>query len=645
MRTWFYRLAAYLLLAVVAACGGGSGGEGNGGSDAVPANPQGAWLSFEPGSLESIQFEGESVPVSVTAYSSRTFEAPFNVAILDANGVITNQMEFFALSQTSYRAILHTNGNLGVGAHNTRLEVRVCEDDPLTCAKPFPGSPWRISLALHVKPKTEASSRVTLSVPSLSLIAYPDEALNFSVEAKFNGNLNSRVVNIGFYDPAKLTVTSPSQTITQSGEYVFNFSTVADSTLPIGTHQSDLQLRICEDAISVCKLPVSGSPWILPLTLAVKSSFNLKPLEPVAGLGAWTTYQGNPRHTGFVDAIFDPLFFSRRWRVKTENTYLQPYASTAIEDGRIFYTRYVGADRWELVALSEGSGQIDWKVDLGVLSYVGSPAATGGRVYLTSTGHADSFMWGFDQSNGKLLYKTPMSSQWGRYSAPTVFDSDVFSINGYYGGIGKFNGAYAGFVWNVGHPITSVSDGWSPSTDGRFVYSYSTPDNKLIALNASDGRLAFSVGAPYNFSTAFSAKPVILTDDQLGIVASEGLMAFDLVSQKRVWSLNAPSSGVPAVGNGMVYAFGANGTVLEARDPKTGNLLWVSENLGGEQYSSVVVTKNLAFVSSRSSTLAIDLATQKIVWRYPLGGNLAISSRGVLAILSNVGTLATINLR
>jgi outer membrane protein assembly factor BamB len=74
-------------------------------------------------------------------------------------------------------------------------------------------------------------------------------------------------------------------------------------------------------------------------------------------------------------------------------------------------------------------------------------------------------------------------------------------------------------------------------------------------------------------------------------------------------------------------------------------LLWASQNLGPDNYSSVIVTHNLAFVSSRSKTLAIDLSTQQVVWSYPLGGNLAISARGVLTILSDAGALAAVNLR
>ncbi len=639
------RLAACLMVLAHAGCGGGGGGGNSGGTgtDLMPSNPEGAWLSFNPVALSVSQYEGESVQVSVTATSSRTFGAPFNVAMLDSKGVITTQVDLTSLSQLSYRAALRTSPSLGAGSHSTALEVRVCEDDPLTCARPFPGSPWRLPLAVQVKPKAEAAERLTLSVPSISVTTYPGEAETFSIEAQLNSELNARMANIGLFDPANLTVMPSSQvSMTPGGRYVFNVSTATNSALAVGTHNSNLQLRMCQDSVVTCQLPVAGSPWIVPLTLTVKSPINLSPLQIVGGLGAWSTYQGNAAHTGFVAGSFDVAAFSRRWNVASPNNYSQPYMSTAIDNGRVFYTRMTSGNLWELVAVSEDSGQVAWKVDMGGLSRVNSPAVGNGRVYVTSTGHQDTFLWVYDQASGALVQKVKMSSQWSRYSAPTVYGTDVYSIDGYYGGVSKYADRAANLSWSV---ASTVQEGWTPSTDGRFAYTYSTPDNRLLAFNAADGSLAFSVGEPYNFSTLFKASPVVLADDQMGLVVSGSLMAFDLATRKRAWVMSVASSGIPAFGNGTVYALGANGKVLEARDPKTGSLLWASQNLGSDNYSSVIVTRNLAFVSSRTKTLAIDLSTHQVVWSYPLGGNLAISAHGVLTILSDVGTLAAVNLR
>lgn len=150
----FGGVTASILALSLAACGGdGSGGGGSsGGSPATPivTNPEGTWLTFDPAAPSVTQYEGEGVAVTVTATSSRTFTAPMNLAIIDPTGVITTQVSISAASQMAYAASLRTAAGLSVGTHTTTLEVRVCEDAPLTCAKPFPGSPWRVPLTVQV---------------------------------------------------------------------------------------------------------------------------------------------------------------------------------------------------------------------------------------------------------------------------------------------------------------------------------------------------------------------------------------------------------------------------------------------------------------------------------------------------------------
>lgn len=634
-------LLACALAVTLAACGGGGSG-GSGGSGSGANNPDGAWLTFDPAAPTVSLYEGESMPVPVTATSSRTFAQSFNIGIIDPKGVVTTDVSLYAASQMSYVATLHTAPNLSAGTHTTSLEVRVCEDAPLTCAKPFPGSPWHVPLTVQVKAKADATARLTLSVPSVNVTTYPGEAATFTFEAQLNKELATRVASIGVFDPASLTVTPPEQvTIAPDGHYVFTLSTATSNALAVGTYTSNLQLRMCDDDIRTCQRPVAGSPWTLPLTVNVKSPTNLSALAPINGLGSWTTYQGNAAHTGFVDASFDPATFSRRWQMASAMNYDNKYASTAIDNGRVFIVRHDANTQWELLAVSEDSGAIAWKVQLGNLSHVNPPAVANGRVYVTSTGHDDTYLWVYSQATGALLKQTAMSSQWSNYSAPTVFGTDVYSIDGYYGGISKYADQDDKFAWSVS---STVEEGWSPATDGRFVYTYSTPDNILKVYNAADGGSAYAIGDPYPYSTYFTAAPVVLTGTGQAIVASGQLMAFDLATHTRAWVLGGATFGMAAYGNGTVYAFGANGRTLEAHAPANGSLSWTVD-LGDNFFSNVIVTRNLAFVSSATTTLAVDLNTRKVVWTYPQGGNLAISQRGVLYILTNVGKLAAVNLR
>lgn len=632
-------LAAGVLALALAACGGGSGG---GGAAAPVQNTAGNWLTFDPGAPSATQFEGESTRVVLTAKSSRTFSVPFNVAIIDPAGVVSAQVDISAQSPLEYRAALQTSRTLRAGEHSTMLEVRLCEDTPMTCAKPLPGSPWRVPLKVQVKPAAEAKARLTLVTPSVSVKTYPGESTGFTVEAKLSTDLMARNVRIGMFDPASITNAESSQWTQESnGNYVFKLSTATSNALAAGTYTSNLELRVCEDDTRVCRQPIAGSPWIVPLTMQILSPTNLTALAPVDGLGAWSTYQGNAAHTGYVAASFDPARFSRRFKVEALGEYGHTYNSAAIDNGRAFYVRNGANGRAELVAVSEDTGELAWKADMGGLHQVNPPAAANGRVYLTSTGHGDSFLWVFDQVSGKQLRKETLSSQWPSYSAPTLFGADVYTINGYTGGISRYGDAEGAFKW---HGIGVAYEGWSPSTDGRFVYAYSTPDNILNVLDAADGSLAYSIGERYPFSTYFISRPVVLTDTQQALVGGGSLTAFDLKTRTRSWIVNAGSIGTPAYGNGTIYALGANGRALEARSPATGDLLW-EVALGDGLATHVIVTRNLAFVGSDTSTQVIDLGTKKVVWSYPLGGSMAISARGVLYVLTQSGALAAINLR
>jgi outer membrane protein assembly factor BamB len=63
----------------------------------------------------------------------------------------------------------------------------------------------------------------------------------------------------------------------------------------------------------------------------------------------------------------------------------------------------------------------------------------------------------------------------------------------------------------------------------------------------------------------------------------------------------------------------------------------------------VVVTKNLAFVSTNRAVYAIDLATHQPVWSYPVAGMLAVSGNGMLYIVegsrTTTGRLIAITLK
>ena len=76
---------------------------------------------------------------------------------------------------------------------------------------------------------------------------------------------------------------------------------------------------------------------------------------------------------------------------------------------------------------------------------------------------------------------------------------------------------------------------------------------------------------------------------------------------------------------------------------------WVPGTDDTAFHRNVVVTKNLAFVSTNRAVYAIDLVTHQPVWSYPAPGMLAVSGSGMLYIVEGAreptGRLIAINLK
>jgi len=642
---------------ILVACGGGSSSNG---STQVPTqvnSPDGSWLSFNPPSLEVTTYEGESNPIQLTATSSKTISRNFNVAIVDGAGTITPDVKLSEQSLLQYKVQLTTSANLKAGSHSTNLEVRLCEDDPVVCRTPLPGSPWYIPLKVNVKTKAEAAARLSTSVDHVDLIAYEGEQQRVSIDAKISGDLVGQNYYVAAVDPVGVTVAGGA--IYNATARSFNAIFEISPKLAPGNYSSNLEIRLCRNASVTCKEQVAGSPWIVPMKVTVKSNINLSPLKTILGLSSWSTYQGNAAHTGYVPASFNIGNFSRRWKVPALKNIPSNINSVANDDGLMFLTGTSPLGQTEVVAISEDTGVDVWRRNLGKLSHINPPAAANGRVYVTSTGHQDSYFWVFDQKTGDLLSKTATSSQWEKYRAPTVFGTDVYTEYGYYGGMAKFTGA-GKVVWSKG---LDQYESWTPSVDARYAYVYM--NGKLLATSITDGALAFQIeNQPQNDS--FFGLPVVLSDNQSAfVVTGNQLVAFDLLKRTRAWFVNISSGRLnlpqPVYGNGSVYMFNLITNEFEARAPDTGNLQWgsklqwasnlqwashfdESDPLNSIGVEHLIATKNLAFISSQNRTVAIDLMTHKVVWSYPMGGDLSISSRGVLYILSEFGDIAAINL-
>ena len=639
-------MAALLGTTLLAGCGGGGGGgstpapvnpggttPGTGGT--VPAAPDGTWLRLTPGSVALKSYPGETTRFTIKATSGRTFDKPFNVAVIDSQGVVSPQISISKQTDLEYIVGLQTAAR-AAGTHTTRLEVRLCEDDPVVCAKPLPGSPWYVPLTVDVATAAQAQERMTMMPAAIDLVTYEGEPRSFPLEVKANAAFDVPI-RVGVFDSTG--VIAPDVTISQSGpgQYAARMSTA--STLARGEHTASLEVRVCYDDPRNCTSPVSGSPWRVPLKVTVKAGTNLTPLAVIPALAPWSSYNGNAAQNAYVPARFEPAVFTRRWS-KPESE-LGTISAPAVDNGKVFAIRGSMFSNQQLVAIDEASGAVLWRHEMGAAGKVNPPAAADGKVFVTST-LPMIMLQVFDQASGGLLHTKTMSIMSECRPGPTVAAGMVYSA---FDRLSRFNPVTNTLEWR--NASAADSDPCSPSVEGSLAYGY-TPD-QVYALNTADGSIAYTIADQGGRTQGAKSAPLVLADGMGFVTAGTRLLGFDLRSRTRAWVAEGKPVGQPAVANGIVYSLAEDGTALEARAAATGLLQWKSASLTnwsfGTPYARMAVTSNLVFASSATATVALDLATHQVVWSYPLGGDLAISDRGVLYIFGPTGKQAAINLR
>jgi uncharacterized protein YjdB len=352
----------------------------------------------------------------------------------------------------------------------------------------------------------------------------------------------------------------------------------------------------------------------------------------------WTTFQGNAAHDGHVAAVANPADFHQLWTVPLG---ARPNPVTA-GDGHVFVSSdsYFGTQL--LKAINATTGATEWIKDFGGIHGVHHPAYGNGTVYVTTSGHEDSFLWGFDAATGDIRLRSAYSNQWSSYFAPVVTADAVYMAGGYYGGMYAFN-TDGSQRWFVG---TNQYDKWTPAVRDGVAYGYTgsyTP--KLQAVNAADGSQLFEIADP-NFSWDGWSMNVALSlgSQQDALAAHDGrLISFDLANRQIRWEKTGGYTGQVTVTSGVLYVV-AHGQV-EARRESDGSALWTWVPPEGAAIGQLVATDNLLLVSTAANTYALDIVSHRQVWSYPAGGSLALSSQGTLFIARADGKLTAIALK
>jgi outer membrane protein assembly factor BamB len=357
----------------------------------------------------------------------------------------------------------------------------------------------------------------------------------------------------------------------------------------------------------------------------------------------WVTFQGDAAHTGHVAASADPRTFRALWtKAVVTGTALSPAVAS---NGRVFVATesYFGTQL--LVALDAATGQSLWIQNFGPIHGVHQPAVGNGRVYVTTSGQGDSFLYAFDAANGSRAFRSPYGNQWERYYAPIVTSDAVYLAGGTYGGLYRFHAMTGQSVWFF---QTNQYDLWTPALQDTVVYTYTgSYSPKVTANGASTGAVLYAIPDSSFIWNGWSMNTAPVLGGTNDILATQNtrVVTFDLVTRAVRWERIDKFRGTVSVAGSALYV--VNSDRVEARSETNGALLWNWQvptgagTLGG----TLALTDNLLFASTESHTYALDLQGRTAVWSYPAGGRLSIGSQGILYIAQANGTLSAIAMR
>lgn len=454
-----------------------------------------------------------------------------------------------------------------------------------------------------------------------------------------------------------------SATATQGTDGAYTLELTTSTNAAVGVHAGTATVMLCDEPTCQGSAPLAALS--VPFSVSVMTPASAWPGNHLTTLSAWadvpdwTTFQGTAAHTGYVPVTLNPDRIATRWQRAATAAYAQAGGAyyknfnAAVTSGGLLFT----AEGKELLASNEHDGSVAWRYSFSTLAWPSAnpPAVAEGTVYMAAGQTSSStYFWAFDAATGAQRFKTPMTSQWERYLAPTIGSHAVYTNAGTYGGVYGFD-AEGNQLFFRGLGQTSS---WTPAVDETGVYCYT--NGNLQVLEPSSGTVVHTIVDPTftNYVYEIGGAPVLGAPGSVfvanyvntrinGGAVGNTLLNFDIAAESIRWQVAGDYPSTPAYRAKVLYAANNKPMRLEARAEDSGALAWswVPPQAGDTSFESeVLVTDNLVFVCTNLALYAIDLTAHKTVWSYPIVGRLTLSAQGVLYVAGQ-STLTAFNVK
>ena len=361
----------------------------------------------------------------------------------------------------------------------------------------------------------------------------------------------------------------------------------------------------------------------------------------------WFTYQGDEKHSGYKGISIDPADIQLRWE-KSLNVN-GSLGRVSAGNGNLFISK-----SGILYNISSYDGSVIWQRDFS--KYYGgasTPVFADGKVYVETTDYEGwweyngstvfYYLWGIDIETNTIDFKKRFSGygdQHDSYLTLTPYNDGVYMVGGTWSRCFAFNANTGSQIWSKSFPS---QENYAPAVDDDYIYSYNGAQYpQLTVADRNTGNIVFQIKHPHTkIGYSWHNYATVLGDQRNAIVVHDNrLISFDLEARDIGFEITGKFFGQPAVANGTIYAI--NNNKLDARSEADGSIQWrwespqPTENLD----DLFIITKDLAFIRTESTTYAVDLETHKTVWSYPISGEMAIDNMGVLYITAGEKILA-----
>lgn len=484
----------------------------------------------------------------------------------------------------------------------------------------------------------QAAAAVALKPAKVPVWATPVVGnLRAGEQVVLRSTLSTKNKGVPFVSGLEQIAMAGTTSIVPQGDGGFLISFMTAPALPAGVHQGSFTVSMCQKLVrgsNACQSFARG------LTIAVPYAITVTALPAVE----WNTYQRDAAHTGYVPIDLDVSKFMKIWEW-TDPTGGRITGAT-IADGRVAFSQDKYFTEQSTFVLSKYDGTQLWSHNFGSVAGLNPPAMKDGKLYVATSGHWYTFMWGFDARTGENLFSTPFSAQWEHYLAPTIVDGAVLSAGGYYGGLYSFAPSGA-MQWFAPDPQNDMFTPAVNATDAIY-YAY----GRLYVVNRADGTRRFTIDDPNYVWNGYSQISAPILGSLNNVIAYSGsqfsgtassstggfyarpLLNFDLGARTISWKSAASYITQPALANSTLYAGALTSPRVDALGESNGLVKWswTASSPATRTCRNVIATNNLIFVSTDVAVHAISVATRQSVWSYPVSGELSMDNGETLVI-------------